>query len=120
MCGYCIETAVISDLLAATEGDRHEPRDRMLCTIHLQEAADWRAELSSWASGDHTSGGLVALCRIWSERIAGDVGAPLSEVLDAGALSELVEAVSHRRTQRSLPPFLASVSHSPREAAAAA
>jgi len=89
MCGYCIESGGISDLLASAEGHLHEPRDRTLCIFHLQQAADWRAELASWEGRDHTSLGQIALCRAWSERIAGNFGAPLSEVLDAGAFIEL-------------------------------
>jgi len=89
MCGYCIEGVMLTDLLDLPDDDRQRPLGPMLCAHYLQEAADWRAELSSWERGDQVAGVVVALCRIWSERIAGIIGTPLRDELDADALSEL-------------------------------
>jgi hypothetical protein len=86
MCGYCIETAVFTDILAGERLDTHEVLWRQ---THLQEVSDWRAELQSWDSDDHGAGSLVALCRIWSERVAGSVSPPLSDVLSTSALNAL-------------------------------
>lgn len=86
MCGYCIETAVFVDILAGERLDTHELFWR---PIHLQEASDWRGELQSWDLDEHGAGAFVALCRNWSERVAGSVRTPLSEVLAPSALDEL-------------------------------
>lgn len=89
MCGYCIEAAAITDLLEVIRGEARSAHDPFLCPIHLQEASDWRKELASWGSQDHASGSLVALCRHWSDRLAGKAPAPLVETLNADALAEL-------------------------------
>ena len=86
MCGYCIETAVFADILAGERLDTHELFWR---PTHLQEASDWRGELQSWDLDDHGAGAFVALCRIWSERVAGNVRTPLNEVLAPSALEAL-------------------------------
>ena len=89
MCGYCTETAVLSDLLDEMKDESLETHAPFLYPGHLQEASDWRKELRSWDGHDHPRGALVALCRHWSERIAGMTPIPLGEVLSAGALAEL-------------------------------
>lgn len=86
MCGYCIETAVFADILAGERLDTHELLWR---PIHLQEASDWRGELQSWDLDEHGAGAFVALCRIWSERVAGSARTPLKEVLATSALDAL-------------------------------
>ena len=78
MCGYCIETAVLTDILA---GDRLDTHELLWRQIHLQEAPDWRGELGSWDTKDRGAGAFVALCRTWSERVAGNVRPPLDDVL---------------------------------------
>jgi hypothetical protein len=89
MCGYCTEQAVIGGLLGVIKGDPAETHEPLLRPILLQEAADWREELSSWEDHDHASGALVALCRHWSERISGKNPAPLSDALATDALANL-------------------------------
>lgn len=86
MCGYCIETAVFADILVGERLDTHELFWR---PTHLQEASDWRGELQSWDADDHGAGAFVALCRLWSERVAGSVRTPLNEVLATCALDAL-------------------------------
>ena len=86
MCGYCIESAVFVDIVAGERLDTHELPWR---PIHLQEACDWRGELRSWGLDEHSAGAFVALCRIWSERVAGIVRRPLNEVLAPSALEAL-------------------------------
>ena len=86
MCGYCIETAVFADIL---EGERLDTHERLFYPTHLQIASDWRGELQSWDLDDHDAGALVALCRIWSERLAGSVRTPLKEVLATSAVDAL-------------------------------
>lgn len=86
MCGYCIETAVFADILA---GERLDTNELFWRPIHLQEASDWRGELQSWDLDEHGAGAFVALCRIWSELVAGSVRTPLNEVLAPSALDKL-------------------------------
>lgn len=86
MCGYCIETAVFADILA---GERFDTHDLVCRPIHLQEASDWRSELQSWDLDEHGAGAFVALCRIWSECVAGSMCKPLNEVLAPSALEAL-------------------------------
>jgi hypothetical protein len=89
MCGYCTETAVFTDIIAGIEGGRLGTHDRSLYSTHLQEASDWRGELQSWDLDDDGAGAFVALCRIWSERLAGSVGTPLSGVLSVSVVEGL-------------------------------
>jgi hypothetical protein len=89
MCGYCTEQAVMGGLLGVLKGDPSETHEPLLRAIHLQEAADWRKELGAWEADDHASGALVALCRHWSERIAGRSPAPLGDALANAVLIEL-------------------------------
>lgn len=89
MCGYCVEAAVIMDLIEVMKGEERSAHDPFLCPIHLQEASDWRKEFASWGSHDHSRGSLVSLCRHWSERLAGKAPAPLAETLNADAFAEL-------------------------------
>lgn len=89
MCGYCTEYAVIGGDFWRLKGEASEGHEPFLYPIYLQESADWRKELGSWECGDHPRGSLIALCRHWSERIAGDVPAPLSDVLATDALVDL-------------------------------
>lgn len=89
MCGYCTESAVIAGHFWHLKGEtsgRHEP---FLYSIYLQESADWREELGSWESRNHPHGSLVAICRHWSDRIAGDDLAPVGDVLATDALVDL-------------------------------
>lgn len=89
MCGFCTESAAFRDLLDAANGDPAEPRDPFLYPIYLQELPNWRTELSLWASVDHPRGALVALCRHWSERLAGNDAQPLKPILADRALRDL-------------------------------
>jgi hypothetical protein len=88
MCGYCTETAVFAEIIARMKG-RLDTHERLLYPVRLQEASDWRGELQSWDVDDHDSGALVALCRIWSERLAGGECTPLNEVLATSTLDAL-------------------------------
>ncbi len=89
MCGYCIESAVICDLLEALKSNVFRGHDTLFYPVHLQEASDWRAELISWDSDDHPRGALVALCRQWSERLAGNGPPPLKDVLATETMADL-------------------------------
>lgn len=92
MCGYCTEMAALQDLLEVRRGGQIGPRDPLLCPIHLQEASNWRAELSSWNNIDHPGGANVALCRYWSDRLYGKNVAQLGEVALASPAM-----ISHQR-----------------------
>lgn len=89
MCGYCMESAVISEPFWRLKGEVSEAYEPYLYPIQLQESTDWRQELESWNSSEHLAGNLVALCRHWSERIAGSDPAPLIGVLSSDALVDL-------------------------------
>lgn len=89
MCGYCIEAAVITDLLEVVKGEERSEHDSFLGPIHLQEASDWRKELASWGSQDHSGGSVVSLCRHWSDCLSGKTSAALAETINAEALAEL-------------------------------
>lgn len=89
MCGYCTESAALSELLEEMKGEFLGVHDPILYPVRLQEASDWRTELGAWESLHHPRGALVALCRQWSECIAGMSPAPLAEALDTDAFTEL-------------------------------
>ena len=91
MCGFCTETAALCDLLGEMKDGSVGPRDPFLYPIYLQEASDWRGELRAWQSIDHPRGAFIALCRQWSERLAGGRVPPLEQVLSAQALDGLQE-----------------------------
>ncbi len=88
MCGYCTESAVISDLVGRLKGDAMVTHEPFYYPIHLQESVDWRKELRLWEIQDHRSGSLVTLCRQWSELIAASSPSFLRDALDKDALAE--------------------------------
>jgi len=91
MCGYCTEYAVLDDILWRLKGDAGQTFDPLLYPVYLQESADWRKELGFWEWRDHSQVSLIAFCRHWSERIAGELPASLPDLLSTDTLIELQE-----------------------------
>lgn len=89
MCGFCTETALIDRNLMALQGDMAEPLDAFLTPIHLQNVRDWQGEVRLLGSRCSESLALIALCRHWSARIAGENPRPLAEMFAASTLTDL-------------------------------
>jgi hypothetical protein len=89
MCGCCVESGVIRDRLEVMKGNEVEAIESFLRMIHLQEARDWREELRAWGSPSDVGASFVALCRQWSERLAGKHPMSLEQTLGTDALIDL-------------------------------
>src|SRR5690606_27721596 len=89
MCCYCMESAAISAPFWRLKGEISDAYEPYLYPFQLQESADWRRELESLSDSEHAHLTLVALCRYWSEGIAGNDPPPLSDVLSSGSLIDL-------------------------------
>ncbi|MBL8256780.1 hypothetical protein J2X02_002625 [Pseudoxanthomonas japonensis] len=81
MCGHCTERAALSARLSMKSAGHATDIDPLLLPVHLQEADDWRHVLAAAAPGDDLVVAIVALCRSWSERLAGAACAPLRTTL---------------------------------------
>lgn len=74
MCGYCMETAIFSERLAALDPEADYQFAPDMLSLRLQEALDWRAELMASPQGMCKPAAAVALCRWWMDRIHGIAG----------------------------------------------
>lgn len=89
MCCYCMESGAISAPFWRMKGEISDGYDPFAIPFQVQDSADWRRELESLDNSEHVCLNLVALCRHWSERIAGSDPAPLSGVLSSDAMVDL-------------------------------
>lgn len=89
MCCFCWECGAIYETFWRLKGEAPGGHDPFAVPFQVQDAADWRRELASLSNDEHVCLNLIALCRHWSERIAGGDPAPLSGVLTSDAMVDL-------------------------------
>jgi hypothetical protein len=89
MCCFCWECGAIYETFWRMKGEAPGGDDPLALAFVVQDAGDWRRELASLSNDEHVCLNLIALCRHWSERIAGSEPAPLSGVLTPGAMHDL-------------------------------
>lgn len=99
MCGYCMESAIFAERLAALDPDEDYQFAPDMLSLRLQEAVDWRAELMACPEGMCAPVAAVALCRWWMDRIRGIAGDAVFESELDTALAERLRADARTVTQ---------------------